>query len=214
MKERFIKDGNLDNFQPHEVLELALFYAIPQKNVNDLGHILLNQYGSITNVLQAPYEELLKIKGIGDHAATFLKLVLALHRRLNLESGAEKEYLNSTEDMVHFAKNLFTGQKKEAFYMIHLNQQNQLNFVSLINEGTITEVSVYLRNVVEEVIRHDAVHVILTHNHPSQNTKPSNADISLTRKIQQVLAPLSIQVLDHIIVAGDQYFSFAEKNLL
>ncbi|MDD2212028.1 MAG: JAB domain-containing protein, partial [Clostridia bacterium] len=108
----------------------------------------------------------------------------------------------------------FVGRIYEAFYLICLDAQNRINNAVLVHEGTINEASVYPRVIVETALRHQANSVILAHNHPGGTLRPSHADLEVTKKISSVLAAISIYVSDHIIVAGEQYFSFAENGLL
>jgi len=100
------------------------------------------------------------------------------------------------------------------FYVLCLDSQNRVNYAALVHEGTINEAPVYPRLIVETALRHQANSVILAHNHPGGSLQPSKADIDVTKKIIAALEPISIKVMDHIIVAGDKYFSFAEKGLL
>ena len=109
---------------------------------------------------------------------------------------------------------LFTGRTYEVFFVICLDSQNRVNYAALLHEGTLNEVSVYPRLVVEMVLRHQANSVILAHNHPGGSLNPSNDDIELTKKIKAALEPISVKVVDHIIVAGDKYMSFKERNLI
>ena len=107
-----------------------------------------------------------------------------------------------------------SGRTYEAFYMCCLNSQNQLNYAALVHEGTINEAPVYPRIIVETALRYQANSVILAHNHPGGSLRPSSADIEVTRKISEALKTISVKVVDHIIVSGNDYYSFAENGLL
>lgn len=109
---------------------------------------------------------------------------------------------------------LFTGRLNEAFYVICLDSQNKVNQATLLHEGTINEAPVYPRLIVETALRHQAVSIILAHNHPGGSLKPSQPDLDVTRKIKAATEAISITVVDHIIVAGDGYYSFAENRVL
>jgi len=109
---------------------------------------------------------------------------------------------------------LLAGRIYEVFYVICLDSQNKVNHAALVHEGTINEAAVYPRLIVEAALRHKAVSVILAHNHPGGGMQPSKADIEVTLKIKEALKAISIGTVDHVIAAGDKYYSFAENNLL
>lgn len=213
LKERFLSDG-LDNFTEHQVLELLLFYSIPYKDTNELAHILLNKYGSLWNVFEADYKDLLNNEGIGKNSATLFKLVPDISKKYFQNKWGEKLEIKSSQMAGEFAVSLFMGKRYEVFYLICLNNRNKVNYSALVHEGTINESVVYPRNVVELALRHQAANVILAHNHPGGSLNPSKADIELTNKILNVLRLISIEVFDHIIVSGKKFFSFAENGLI
>ena len=113
-----------------------------------------------------------------------------------------------------YAVSLFIGKQYENFYVICLDAQNRVNYADCVHKGTINEAPVYPRLILEAALKHHAHSVILAHNHPGGTLRPSVADIDVTKKIAAALKPISIQVVDYIIVGGDKYFSFAESDLL
>jgi len=213
LKNRFLNDG-LDGFDEHQVLELLLFFSIPYKDTNDLAHLLIKKYGSLWNVLESDYNDLIANDGVGSATATLFKLIPEISRKYFKNKWGEKPEIKSTKDAGEFAIALFMGHIYEVFYLISLNNRNKVNFSAVIHEGTINESIVYPRIVVELALRHQSANVILAHNHPGGSLNPSNSDIELTKKIVQVLNLISINVFDHIIVSGDKFFSFAENGLL
>jgi len=130
------------------------------------------------------------------------------------QKWGNRPVVNSSAIAGNYALSLFAGRVYECFYVICLNSQNCVNHSALVHEGTINEAPVYPRIIVETALRHKANSIILAHNHPGGSLKASNADIDATRKICQALKTISINVVDHIIVAGDRYLSFAEQGLL
>jgi len=204
----------LDNFEPHQVLELILFYSIPRKDTNEIAHELLNKYGSISRVFEADIGDLMKTPGIGENSAFILSMIPSLARRYFKDKWGTKPVIDSSTTAGQYAVSLFAGRMYEAFYLICLDSQNRVNFPELIQEGTINESPVYPRLIVEAALRHQSNSVILAHNHPGGSMKPSQADIEVTDRIRIALEAISIHVIDHIIVAGDKYVSFAEKGLL
>ncbi|HOQ01763.1 MAG TPA: DNA repair protein RadC [Acetivibrio clariflavus] len=213
LKMRFLKEG-LDSFEPHQVLELLLFYSIPRKDTNELAHKLLERYGSLSGVFDADIKDIVKIQGIGENTAFLLNLIPHLARKYYNDKWGPKPELNSSSKAGNYAISLFAGRNYEAFYIICLDAQNRVNYSELVHEGTINEAPVYPRLLVEAAIRHKANSVILAHNHPGGTLTPSRADIEATKTICTALESISIKVIDHIIVCGDKYYSFAENGKL
>jgi len=212
VKSRYLAEG-LDSFEDHEILEMLLFYCIPMKDTNDLAHRMLNEYGSLANLFEADVNDICKRCGVSENTAIFLSLIPSLTRRYYKSKLGEKVVINSSSKAGEYAIALFAGRTYEAFYVICLDANNRVKHATLLQEGTIDEVNAYPRLVVEAAIRHKANSVILMHNHPGGTLYPSSMDIKLTKRIVIVLEAISINVMDHIIVADDRYFSFAENKL-
>lgn len=213
VKNRFINEG-LDNFEDHQVLELLLFYSIPVKDTNEIAHALIRRYGSLSAVLEADVADLMTIPGIGKNSAVFLSMLPSISRRYFKDRWGDKPQLNSTTRAGKYLVSLFAGRSYELFYIICLDAQNRVNHAALVHEGTIDQAAVYPRVVVETALRHQSHSVMIAHNHPGGTLRPSAADIEVTRLVKSALEPISIRVLDHIIVAGDGYFSFADKGII
>lgn len=212
VKERFAREG-LEHFQPHQILEMILFYSIPRGDTNVIAHDLLKKFGSLSNVFEADPKDLITVKGIGENSATFLSMFPSVTQRYFADKWGEKPTLDSSAKAGEYMVSLFVGYTYEIFYVVCLDAQNKVNFSQIVQEGTIDEAAIYPREIVDTVLRHQAHGVILAHNHPGGSLKPSTADIDVTHKIRKALESISIHVIDHIIVAGSQYFSFAEKGL-
>lgn len=213
LKERFLKEG-LDSFEPHQILELILFFSIPRKDTNEIAHDLLEKYGSLSGVFEAEFKELIKMPWIGESSAILLTLIPDLARRYMNDKWRDKPELNSSTKAGQFAVTLFAGRQYEAFFVICLDAQNKVNYAELVHEGTINEAPVYPRLIVESALRHNANSVILSHNHPGGSLSPSKADIEATERICSALDGISIKVVDHIIVCGNNFTSMAEKGLI
>lgn len=143
-----------------------------------------------------------------------LELLNLYHKRILSSRYKDKPVLNSSSKAGEFAMTLFTDKTYEAFYIVCLDSQNRVNQAVLAHEGTINEAPVYPRIIVELSLKFISNSVILCHNHPGGSLQPSTADIEVTKRIRTALEAISIKVVDHIIVAGDKYTSFAEKGLL
>ena len=213
LKQRFLKEG-LNAFEDHQVLEMLLFYTIPRRDTNEMAHRLLNKYGTLESLFDASPEDLIQNGGVTPNTAIFLSMVPQLARKYMLIKQGKKPVLDSSVKAGNYVISLFIGKNYEAFYVICLNSQNKINYTALVHEGTINEAPVYPRIIVETALRYKASSVILAHNHPGGSLKPSNADIEVTKKICDALKTISINVIDHMICAGNAYFSFAEQGLL
>ena len=213
VKNRFRLEG-LDGFEDHEVIELLLYYSTPMKDTNELAHKMLHEFGTISGLFEADPTDIQKRCGVSENTATLVTLVPSLARRYFHRKWGDKPVLDSSYKAGKYSVTLFTGRTYEAFYTICLDSQNRVNHPVLVHEGTLNEAPVYPRIIVEAALRHQANSVILAHNHPGGSTQPSAADMDVTRKIKAALEVISVRVNDHIIVAGDNYISFAEKGLL
>ncbi|MCB4757389.1 MAG: DNA repair protein RadC [Elusimicrobia bacterium] len=213
MRERFNK-ALTDGMHDYEVLELLLTYAIPRRDVKPIAKNLLQSFGGLPEVLEAPLDKLAEAPGMGRSSATLIRLVkelsgLYLGRRLE-----RRDMLSSPEKVVDFARTKLAGLPHEAFMVLFLNTQNELIHSEVINEGTIDQVAVYPRRVVEKALSHHASGIILVHNHPSGYTDPSDEDKNLTRSIREAARLLDIRLLDHLVVGKAGYCSFLERGLM
>ncbi|MDD4238203.1 MAG: DNA repair protein RadC [Desulfotomaculaceae bacterium] len=213
VKGRFLAEG-LDSFEDHQVLELLLFYCIPMKDTNELAHKMIGEFGSLAGIFEADPADICKRCGVSENTALLLSLMPSLARRYFKGKWGDKPALSNSTKAGEYAVSLFVGRTYEVFYVICLDAQNRVNCAVLVHEGTINETPVYPRIIVEAVLRHQANSVILAHNHPGGSMRPSDADLQITKRITAALEAISVHVVDHIIVAGDRYFSFAEKGLL
>lgn len=213
LKQRYLSSG-LDAFEEHEVLELLLFFALPYQDTNDLAHRLINHYGSFAAVLDAEYNDLRSLHGVGPNTALLLSLLPDLCRFYLLSRQGSKLSFTSHKEIGEYVSKLFIGAANEMFYLICLDKCNRVTQAAKINEGTLDSVGVEPRTVAEAALRHKAKNVVLAHNHPGGSLKPTSSDMYLTTQLTAVLAGLDIGIVDHIIVAGDKYLSFWEKGLL
>lgn len=213
MRERFLKEG-LDNFQDHNVLELLLFYAIPQKDTNEEAHALIDTFGSLSEVFDANYEDLCSVKGIGPRAAGLIKLMPELFRKYEVDKlNTDEVFLNDSELAAEYACKFFKGITEEKLYLICLDSRCRLISFDLMSEGTMKSTPVNTRLIIETAFKNKATSVILVHNHPTGITAPSKADIDVTSNLAYVLKKSDLKLDDHIIVGhGNDYFSFRKSQ--
>ncbi len=211
-KEQFRKNG-LDGFADHEVLELLLYYAIPRRDTNEAAHRLIDRFGSLERVLNAAPEELQRVDGIGENAATLLHLVATVMHRTAEKTPTER-ILNSVERSGAFFMDLLSRQRREALYQVCLDAKGKVLTYGRIASGTVDSVTLNVREIVENALRADASGVLLGHNHPSGIALPSAEDRSMTLQVRQALETMGIQLVDHIIVADGDFVSMAASGML
>ena len=212
MRRRFLEAG-LDSFAEHEALELLLFYAIPRRDTNALAHRLMDHYGTLDAVLSAPVEELMRMDGIGENAAVLLKLVPKVMQKARLSTSRET-IVNSTEKAGAFLLERFRGEKNEVIYQLCLDKKGKLLSCRRLNEGGADSSELNLRRLVENALLVSASAVILSHNHPSGIALPSAEDYATTERVQEALRIVGVALVDHIIVADDDFVSMADSGIL
>lgn len=212
MRRRFQETG-LEGFADHEALELLLYYAIPRRDTNELAHRLLTRYGSLSALLQAPIEDLRRVEGVGESAAVLLKLVPAFVYKAQRSAGQET-VLNSTEKAGRYLLSCFAGERNEVIYQLCLDRKGKLLARKRLSEGGSAAAELNIRRLVENALLTSASTVILSHNHPSGIALPSREDYATTQQAQDALRTIGVELLDHIIVAEDDYVSLADSGIL
>ncbi|HYE82308.1 MAG TPA: DNA repair protein RadC [Clostridia bacterium] len=213
VKSRYLSEG-LDAFEDHQVLEMLLFFCIPMKDTNELAHRMIREFGSLSALFEADSKDICKRCEVSENTAVLVSLIPSLARRYFKGKWGDKPVLDSSTKAGEYVISLFTGRTYENFFVICLDTQNRVNYSALIQEGTINEAAVYPRLIVETALRHQASSIILAHNHPGGSLQPSKEDIEVTKMIVTATEAISINVVDHIIVAGEKYYSFAETGLI
>ncbi len=196
---------------------LAIILGAGSKNESALGlskKILQHYDNSLLALGKANVDELSTFKGIGPAKAVSIVATLELARRKNTLTTKKKPQITSSNDAYKLVKHLYEDQHVECFYILLLNQNNRLIHTSLISQGGIAATVVDPKIIFKEALDKRAVSIILSHNHPSGNLKPSQADIDITKKIKAAGHMLDIKTLDHLIIADQSYFSFADEGIL
>lgn len=212
LKERFRAEG-LDHFEEHQVLELLLFYCIPRQDTNPIAHALLERFGSLSQVLEAPAEELEKVPGIGSNAATFLALTTAVGRYYLVNRSMQTVILSTIEQCGQYLVPFFYGRRNETVYLLCLDAKCKVLCCKEVGEGSVNSAGVPIRKIVETALGANATTVVLAHNHPSGLAIPSGDDISTTRRVAAALDVVEIGLADHIIVADDDFVSLAQSGV-
>ena len=213
LRQRFLGEG-LSALTDREVLELLLIYAIPQRDVSPLAAELLARFGSLAGALEADRQALTEVPGMGENAATLLSLIPQLSGRYEQSRLGERPVLTDPAGTARYARTLFSGAQEERIYLICLDLSGAVRGAQLLRKGTLDEVALYPREVVEQALRLHAHAVILAHNHPGGTPHASQADIDMTRRVVQALGTVGIRVLDHVIVSTAGVWSMAGGGLI
>ncbi len=213
LRQRFLKSG-LDGFHDYEIIELLLTLGTPRKDCKPTAKLLLKTFGSLKEVLEADPGELEKVRGVGPKNIFGLKIAQAVARRYLADRVVHRDFIRSSADVLEYLTHSLRDRNREVFMVIYLNNQNQILKMEELFEGTLTSSVVYPREVVKQALAHDAAALVFVHNHPSGNPAPSKDDLKITEKLKQAAGALEMTVYDHIIIAGNEHYSFAEKGLI
>ena len=200
------------HFEPHNLLELLMFYTIPRADTNETAHRLLDTFGSFSNVLDASREDLMRVHGVGPETAQFLHMLPEVFRRYIKDKGGVPRRIEQVEDVTQILMPLFVGQKKEVLYMVCLQSGNTIGRCVEVAVGTATQVAAQARTVVGEALLSDCVGVVLAHNHPSGQAKGSNADYAATVHIANALNAVDIPLVEHFVFANGRFAALSEDS--
>ena len=212
LRQQFLREG-LDNFTEIQALELLLYPIIPRKDTNPIAHELLERFGGFSQVLEAPVEELTKIKGIGENTAAYLHMVLDAGRYYQISRSRQSKILSSLDKCGEYLTAFFYGKQVENIYLLCLDAKCMVLTCQKVGEGSVNSAGLSIRKIVEIALRANASAAVLAHNHPSGLAIPSDEDIATTRKVAAALAAVDIQLADHIVVADNDYVSMVQSGL-
>lgn len=212
-RERLQKVG-VDNLSTQELLALIIEKGGRGQTVLTLAQNLLAHFGNLQNIKNASLEELKKVKGIGFATACKLKAAFMLGEKAESQIIKYGEKIESPESVFNLLKNEIGNKKKESFYILSLTTRNNLISVDKVSTGTLSASLAHPREVFLPAIKNSASTVIIAHNHPSEDTQPSEDDLKITKRLTEAGKILGIDVVDHIIVSRTNYFSFKDKGLI
>ena len=205
---------SLDNFQAHEILELVLSLTIIRKDTKLLAKKLLDTFGGLNSVMNASVADLQDVAGVGLKTATAIKLFKDVNVHLLKEKMNRIHVFKSVEAVHNYLILKYRGVKNEEFRVLYLNSKNILLKDAIISKGISTKTLIDFRLIAKEVFNISATGVIVVHNHPSGDCKPSDQDVTTTNSLKTFLKYINVRLLDHFIVGFDDIFSFAEEGLL
>ncbi len=213
MKDEFLANG-LAGLPDHRVLELLLFYAIPQGDVNPLAHRLMDHFGSLAGVFHATHEQLMQVDGVGYSTAVFIRLIPAVAARYLADSSRVGEQYLSSWQLRDLLLPLFFGQRNELAYLVCLDGKSKLIVTKKLGEGIADSVQITTRKVLETALNCNASRVVLAHNHVSGVALWSPEDLDTTLRLRRVLWEAGIELVDHCIFADDDMVSMADSGVL
>lgn len=197
-----------------ELLAIFLRTGVTGKSAVDLARDLLTRFSSLNGIFAASIEEICQVHGMGESKFVQLQAIFEMSRRALLEQMQQRDILTSPQAVRQYLSLKIGALPREVFMVIFLDAQHRVLAVEELFSGTLTQTSVYPREIVKRSLHHNAAAVIFAHNHPSGVPEPSQADEALTEALKAALNLVDIRVLDHFIVAGNQVLSFAERGLL
>ena len=206
VKARFLKEG-LRGFEKHQVLEMLLFYTIPQGDVNETAHRLLEKFhNSLFEVFNAPIEDLKQVDGVGEHTAVFLKMIPQLFAVYE-DDMMNRKGVSGHKEIMRYIFTQLCSATVEKVMLVCVDSKFKMLGYEIISEGTVSSSIVNNRKIVEACLRHNATAAILAHNHPRGFSEPSRGDVQTTDRVRSMLLSIGVTLLDHVIVSPDNAFS-------
>ena len=215
MKEKYLSKG-IEVLSDHEKLEMLLYFTNKVKDTNAMAHGLIKEFGNLDNVFKADIEYLTNVKGVGKETAFLINFVSEIKNYLvrnQYKYDKNAVYLKEVDDAGRFCCKLLMNKKKECLIAVMLDSQKKVLKVCTISEGTVDRTAIYSREIVELVLKHNAVSVVLAHNHPGNNLNPSGEDVTATMKADRLLGDIDVCLVDHFVCAENQYQSIRSRNL-
>ena len=212
LRDRYLSRG-LDGFTDTEILELLLSFGTPRKDCKESARELLERFGTLAKVLEAPAIQLQDVPGVGPKNSFAISFIQAVASRYLQQRIEGKRYLHSSAEVRQYLEHSMRGLKREILSVIYLDSSHAILSSEVVAEGTINVNTVYPRELVQGALTRHAAAIIIAHNHPSGALRPSPQDISLTKNLYLICSYLQIQLLDHFIV-GDGVYSFADNGMI
>lgn len=208
LKQRFVNDG-LQNFEAHNIIKLLLLYSQPQGNPDEIVNRLLERFGSISEVFDAPVPELMRVDGMNEDSAILISMIPHLSRKY-IEDKSTKSEICGVENIAEFASKCFVGITTEHFLLICVDNKGTMLNYHFVAKGSVDSTNVDLRKIIYILLGSNATAAVIAHNHPRGNSMPSKKDLKTTMTIASALKPIGIKLLDNVIVSTSDYTSMAE----
>jgi DNA repair protein RadC len=211
LRQKFLIHG-LEKLTDEEIVELLLTLATPRRDCKQIAREALRRFEGLPGVLEASFDQLQQVPGIGPRNAIGLKLVHEVARKFLQDRLVSREFLSSSREVYDYLLHSLRDLKKEVFKVIYLNGRNEVIQIETLFEGSLTSSAVYPREVIKRGLDHHAAAMVFAHNHPSGDPAPSSQDFAITRDLYMAGKIMGIQVLDHLIIGRNRYYSFADQG--
>lgn len=211
MKAKFLSHG-FSAFEPHEILEMLLYYALPRIDTNPIAHELISRFGSISAVFDAPIGKLCEVPGISEHTAILIKMVPQLAKEYMCDTNSEKKSFSDYDTAGHFFVSKFIGVLNERLYAAYFDNGMHLIGIVLISDGDVNSSQVSVRKIVSEALAENASFVMLAHNHPGGTVIPSADDLNVTNACEIALDMVGVKLAEHFIIAGGRYMGICQMR--
>ena len=213
LRDKFL-NSSLEGFHDYEIIELLLTLGTPRKDCKQSAKEALMKFGTLKAVLEADAVDLKTVRGIGDKNVFGLKIAQAVARRYLADSVVDKDFIRSSKEVLEYLQHNLRDKNRELFMVIYLNGRNQIIKMEEVFEGTLSKSAVYPREVVKRALDNEAAALVFVHNHPSGNPNPSKEDLTITNKLKEASQSIDVVVHDHLIIAGNEVYSFADHGLI
>lgn len=199
-------NNEMENMEDYHILELFISNVIPRRDVKQVAYNIMNEFNnSLEEVINAPIERLMAVDGVGEVVAIEIKLINTILKRIERYKNVNVKYINSLDDAVMYCKNILACESEENVIMITLDNNGKILGCHSVSKGTVNESFVSKRDAVALALADNATNVLLAHNHPASNAKPSAADINMTINMRKLFRDVGIALLEHIIIGDDDY---------
>ena len=212
LRQEIMKHGIDESTPPHKILEFLLFYCISRKDTNPIAHALIDRFGSLSAVLEAPIDEITEVEGVNERTALLLKSILPVARVCMNTKINERPFFKCLDDIGDFAEKQYIGVSTERASVISLDGKGKLLAFDFLSEGDISSVGLSVRDVISILIKRNAVAAVLVHNHPSGVAIPSQNDRGITENLAGALNAVGIYLVDHIVVGAGDFVSMAQSK--
>ena len=211
MRERFLQ-SRFDGFEEHQILEMILYYVYPRNDTNPLAHRLLDAFGSISAVLDAPVDALVNA-GLTKNAATFLVMLPDISRVYLSDRNNNKSKIINFDKLGEFFISKFIGRAEEAMILLLADAKGKEIYCGVVSKGSLHASEAPIRKIIDLAMRYNAATAVIAHNHPSGVALPSRNDIAATSAIAKALNLIGVMLVDHIIVSDDDFVSLNDTRL-
>lgn len=215
LKERFIRSEGAD-MADYEAVELLLTYAIPRRDVKPLAKALIKEFGSFAGVVSAPMDRLLEVSGIKDNSAVLIKFIEFAAKKLSWQNLAFEDapYITSTDSLIEFCRCSMGYSEVEVLRLIYVDSKLKVIGTEILQKGSLSSVNISPRDIVTKALKKNASGIIMVHNHPSGDPRPSKNDIEATKSVKLACDAVGVTLHEHIVITPSDFYSFAQRHLI